>query len=126
MIPVIHEVVEAGDVGEDESHADSQGNSTARTMGDVFTDHGVQLGQVDDLDAQGLEMFSRRVDGEVVIRYERAGCNQSHHADEGFGQHSAVADGQDRAFVHEHLRRRARRNHAVEAGDSTTGDGPGR
>ena len=123
VIPVVHEVVEARDVGEDEGHADSQGNGTARTMGDVFTDHGIQLGQVDDLDAQGLEMFSRRVDSEIVVRYERAGCDQSHHADEGFRQHSAVANRQDGAFVHEHLRRRAGRNHAVEAGNSTAGDG---
>ena len=68
-------------------------------------------------------MFSRRVDSEIVVRYERAGCDQSHHADEGFRQHSAVANRQDGAFVHEHLRRRAGRNHAVEAGNSTAGDG---
>ena len=75
VIPVVHEVVEARQVREDVSHADSQGNSTARTMGDVFTDHFVQMRQVDDLDAQGLEVCSRRVDSEVIVRYEGAGCN---------------------------------------------------
>lgn len=52
VIPVVHQVVKAGDVGEDESHADSQRNGAAGTMSYVFTDHGVQLRQVDDLDAR--------------------------------------------------------------------------
>lgn len=123
VIPVVHQVIETRDVGEDEGHADSQGNGAAGTMSNVFTDHGIQLRKIDDLDAQSLEVFCCRVDGEVVVRNEGTSSDEGHHANERFGQHSTVTDGQDGAFVHQHLRRRAGGDHAVETGDSTAGDG---
>ena len=122
MIPVVHEVVEARDVGEDEAMPTARETAPPGRWATFSPTMAFSWGRSTTW-MPGLEMFSRRVDSEIVVRYERAGCDQSHHADEGFRQHSAVANRQDGAFVHEHLRRRAGRNHAVEAGNSTAGDG---
>ena len=123
MIPVTHERIKTRDVGEDECHADSQRYSTARTMGNVFTNHCVQLRQIDDLHAESIEMFGCGVDSKVIIRNKGCSCDESHHSYERFGQHSAITDRNDGAFVHQHLRSCTSRNHAMETGNSTAGDG---
>ena len=42
MVPQAHEVIHAGDLGENVRHADSQGYRAARAVHQIFADH---LGQ---------------------------------------------------------------------------------
>ena len=64
----------------------------------------------------------RRVDREVDARREHAGGDQRHDRDERLHQHRAVADHARVGLALEQLRRRARRDQRVEAGDRAARD----
>ena len=68
VIPVVHEVIKTGNAGEDECHADCQGNGTARTMSNVFTDHMAELRQINYRHVECCKVFSCRVDCKIVVR----------------------------------------------------------
>ena len=65
----------------------------------------------------------RRVDREVVAGVQRARRDERDDADEALHQHRAVADDADVRLLVDHLRRRARRDQRVEAGDRAARDG---
>lgn len=123
MVPQAHEVIHAGDLGENVRHADSQGYRAARAVHQIFADHLGQRRQILYIQAELRESFGRRIDGEIIARMEAARRDQSHDGNEGLRKHRAVADGQSLPFIFDHLRRRAGSDDAVETGNRAAGDG---
>ena len=71
----------------------------------------------------GADQPGRAVHREVDAGLEHAGGDQRHDRHERLHQHAAVADEAGLGFVLQHLRRGARGDQGMEAGDGATGDG---
>ena len=87
------------EAAEDLRHPHRQRDGAAGTAGDDFPDLALQLGQVDDRQAERAEDLGCGVDGVIVGRVERGGGNDRDDADDAFDQHGAVADRPDVAFL---------------------------
>ena len=78
MVPQAHEVIHAGDLGENVRHADSQGYRAARAVHQIFADHLGQRRQILYIQTELRESFGGRIDGEIIARMEAARRDQSH------------------------------------------------
>jgi hypothetical protein len=88
----------------------------------LLAGHTLDLGKLADVHAEFGKHFRGKVDGEVIARKHRGGCDQRHHRDDGFGQHGPVADKPDVRFAAYHLGGRARADQRMESADGAAGD----
>ena len=79
--------------------------------------------EIDGVQPELGEDRGRGVDGEVIAGIHGAGGDQRQHGDDAFAHHCAVADEAGVGFLPQHLRRGARGDQRVEAGDRAAGNG---
>ena len=117
VVPVVHQPAHAGQAGEDLRDADGERYGAARPPRDASPTAASSSGRL----TIGMPRFANvaggGVDGEVVAGMHGRGGDQRHDADEPFHQHRAVADRPDVGLPVDHLRRGARRDQRMEAGD---------
>ncbi len=135
VVPEGHPLLAEG-LREHVGHAHGEGRRSAgaaehRLLADVGGErvhlrHGDgESGRGDDLDdlLGSHRLVDARVDREILAGGEGAGGDEGHQGDDHLGDHRAVGDAADAALPVEQLRRGARGDEGVEAGDRAAGDG---